>query len=123
LDFLRAPSKNRAGNTKLKSHFIKVAYDLKPVEQQHLMPGLITESCIWAYPKEDSFKKSLNFIRRNKESFLEDSKNLSNYLREKNNLKVIKGMYKDFNNEELSPYLKTVQEYEDEVDSLLDDLI
>jgi hypothetical protein len=32
-------------------------------------------------------------------------------------------MYKDFNNEELSPYLKTVQEYEDEVDSLLDDLI
>jgi Ni,Fe-hydrogenase III large subunit len=87
------------------------------------MPGLITESCIWAYPKEDSFKKSLNFIRRNKESFLEDSKNLSNYLREKKNLKVIKGMYKDFNNEELSPYLKTVQEYEDEVDSLLDDLI
>ncbi len=123
LDFLRAPSKNRAGNIKLKSHFIKVAYDLKPVEQQHLMPGLITESCIWAYPKEDSFKKSLNFIRRNKESFLEDSKNLSNYLREKNNLKVIKGMYKDFNNEELSPYLKTVQEYEDEVNSLLDDLI
>ena len=67
LDFLRAPSKNRAGRTKFKSHFIKVAYDLKPVEQQHLMPGLITESCVWAYPKEDSFKKSISFIRRNKD--------------------------------------------------------
>lgn len=96
LDFLRAPSKNRAGRVKLKSHFLKVDYDIDNVKQQHLMPGLITENCQWAYPKEESFKKNLRFIRKNKSSYLEDSNNLSLYLKENFSIEKINKKYQEF---------------------------
>jgi len=123
LDFVRAPSKNRAGNTKLKSHFLKVDYNLAPVNPQHLMPGLITKECIWAYPKEESFKKNIRFIRRNKEAYTQDALNLSNYLTEKFSIENIHNMYREFNNTQLGSYIEQQKEYESEVDSLLDDLI
>jgi glycosyltransferase involved in cell wall biosynthesis len=123
LDFLRAPSKNRAGKVKHKSHFLKVDYDLDVVRPEHLMPGLITEGCIWAYPREGSFKKNMKFIYNNKESFTEDANNLASYLVDKYSIENIRNKYTDFNTQQISPYMKMVEEYENEVDSLLDDLI
>jgi len=95
LDFLRAPVENRAGNKKIKSHFLKVDYDIDKVQQQHLMPGLITEDCSWAYPKESSFKKNLKLIRKNHNNYLTDSERLSNYLKDKFDLEKISEMYKN----------------------------
>ena len=87
------------------------------------MPGLITEGCIWAYPREGSFKKNMKFIYNNKESFTEDANNLASYLVDKYSIENIRNKYTDFNTQQISPYMKMVEEYENEVDSLLDDLI
>lgn len=101
LDFLRAPSKSRTGKTKYKSHFLKVSYDLKPVHTSHLMPGLISEGCIWAYPQEESFRKNLRFAYRNKSSLLEDTKNLQSHLKEKMSMSNISKKYREFAAENL----------------------
>ena len=95
LDFLRVPTENRAGKKKIVSHFLKVAYELDSVKKHHLMPGLITKECVWAYPKEESFKKNLRFITKNKESFLETTENLKNFLRSEFSLEKVKQKYKD----------------------------
>ena len=101
LDFLRIPVETRTGKKIIKSHFLKVDYDIKPVDQQHLMPGLITEGCEWAYPKEKSFKKNLRFIRKNKETIREDTENLVVYLTSKFDLREIKNRYKEINEQSL----------------------
>jgi len=104
LDFLRMPVKNRAGKNKIVSHFVKVDYDIAEVQQQHLMPGLITQGCKWAYPKEESFKKGLRSVRENNEKVLEDAKRLSSYLKEKNSLENIYNKYKEFNSTQTEAY-------------------
>ncbi len=96
LDFLRAPSKSRTGKTKYKSHFLKVSYDLKPVHTSHLMPGLISEGCIWAYPQEESFRKNIRFIRKNSYSFSEDSNNLRQHLENNYSINEVKNKYQLF---------------------------
>jgi len=104
LDFLRMPVKNRAGKNKIVSHFVKVDYDVAEVQQQHLMPGLITQGCKWAYPKEESFKKGLRSVRENNEKVLEDAKRLSSYLKEKNSLESVYSKYKEFNSTQIEAY-------------------
>jgi glycosyltransferase involved in cell wall biosynthesis len=99
LDFLRAPVKNRAGKSKIKSHFLKTSYDIKKVQSHHLMPGLINDNCEWAYPKEESFKKNMRLAFNNKQSLVDDSENLSSHLRENYNLRAIREMYKEFHRE------------------------
>ena len=85
----------------------KVDYEIKPVDPQHLMPGLITEGCEWAYPKEKSFKKNLRFIRNNKETIREDTENLALYLTNKFDLIKIKNRYKEVN-EQVFISIKTI---------------
>tara|TARA_S200002703_G_scaffold20579_1_gene16871 strand:- start:7133 stop:8407 length:1275 start_codon:yes stop_codon:yes gene_type:complete len=101
LDFLRAPIATKTGKKKIKSHFLKVDFNLEPVLNHHIMPGLITEGCIWAYPKEDSFKKNLRFVRNNKDLCLDDAENLQAYLQEKYKLSIIREKYKSFAKENL----------------------
>lgn len=107
LDFLRIPVETRTGKKIIKSHFLKVDYEIKPVDPQHLMPGLITEGCEWAYPKEKSFKKNLRFIRNNKETIREDTENLALYLTNKFDLIKIKNRYKEVN-EQVFISIKTI---------------
>ena len=123
LDFLKIPVETRTGKKIIKSHFLKVDYDIKPVDQQHLMPGLITEGCEWAYPKEKSFKKTLRFIRKNKETTVDDTENLSKYLKLNFNIQKIKGKYKELISSQIRPLTVQQEEYESEINSLLDDLI
>ena len=118
LDFLRAPSKNRAGNTKLKSHFLKVDYDIMPVQDKHLMPNLITKECEWAYPKEKSFRKNLRFIRKNKDQFVPDAESLKEYLRNKYSSENIHNKYK----EEISKNLPEKSKLQDEVEKMFSQL-
>ena len=96
LDFLRAPVNTRTGKKKIKSHFLKVDFDLKPVSPHHLMPGLITEGCIWAYPKEDSFRKNLRFVKKNKNLCMDDATNLQIHLRDTYSLSSVKERYQNF---------------------------
>ena len=123
LDFLRAPVKNAAGKTKLLSHFVKVDYKIEKVRPHHLMPGIITEECEWAYPKEESFRRGIQFVRSSKNKITEDAENLAIYLRDKFSIENIRNQYKEFNSIQIQPYIEQHEEYESEIDSLLDDLI
>ena len=59
------------------------------------MPGLISEGCIWAYPREESFRKNIRFIRKNSHSFLGDSNNLRQHLENNYSINEIKNKYKN----------------------------
>lgn len=118
LDFLRAPAKTKTNKVNYKSHFLKVDYDILNVQQHHLMPGLILPGSSWAYPKENSFKKNLRFIKNNKESVLQDSENLKDHLLAKFNLKAIKEMYR----ENILETLPTKSDLENEVDEMFSQL-
>jgi len=96
LDFLRAPVSTRTGKKKIKSHFLKLKYDIGKVQNNHLMPGLITKECEWAYPKEESFKEQIRLIRKNNQLLEYDVQNLSNYLCEKYSKENISQMYIKF---------------------------
>jgi len=63
LDYLRASIKNpKSGKAKIQSMFLKTKYKVEPVQQHHLMPGLITEGSEWCYPDEESFKKNIRIL-------------------------------------------------------------
>ena len=123
LDFLRAPVKNAAGKNKLLSHFIKVDYDINKVQPHHLMPGIITENCEWAYPKEESFRRGIQFVRNNKNEVIKDSHRLATYLRDKFSIENIHNQYKEFNKLQVQSCIEQHKKFESEIDSLLDDLI
>ena len=96
LDFLRAPVSTITNKKKTKSHFLKVKYNINKVQNNHLMPGLITKECEWAYPKEDSFREQIRLIRKHNRPLDYDVDNLTNYLCEKYSKENILDMYVNF---------------------------
>ena len=58
-DFLYAPKKNKKGVEKLRPHFSKIKYGLKPVQKEVLWQGVIEPYMQWAYPSEFSCKAAM----------------------------------------------------------------
>jgi glycosyltransferase involved in cell wall biosynthesis len=102
LDFLRIPVLSKSKKKKIKSHFMKVGYDIEKVKPHHLMPGLITEKCEWAYPREESFKKHLKSIRKGSRFLDFDVSRLTEYLRETQDISVVRDKYSKFLQKDLS---------------------
>lgn len=96
LDFLRAPVPTRTNKKKIKSHFLKVKYDIGKVQSGHLMPGLITKDCEWAYPKGDSFKEQMRLIKKHEKPLEYDVQVLTNHLLENYSRENITKMYINF---------------------------
>ncbi len=61
LDFLSAPYKN-SKKTKMKKLFAKVDYDLKPISDGSVWPGVLEKESRWAFAKEHSFKKQIRNV-------------------------------------------------------------
>jgi glycosyltransferase involved in cell wall biosynthesis len=66
------------------------------VQPHHLMPGLITEECQWAYPKEESFKENMRYVVKNKNLLKTQTDTLASYLKENFSIEVVKQKYQDF---------------------------
>jgi glycosyltransferase involved in cell wall biosynthesis len=96
LDFLRAPISTRTTKKKIKSHFLKVKYDIGKVQGEHLMPGLITQDCEWAYPKGESFKEQMRLIRKHEKPLEYDVQNLTNHLLKNYSRENVTKMYINF---------------------------
>ena len=64
-DFLYAPKKNKKGNEKLRPHFSKVNYELKPVQKEVLWKGVIEPNMLWAYPIETNCKIAMREAVKN----------------------------------------------------------
>jgi len=58
-DFLYLPTKDKKGKVKLKSQFLKVGYDILPVQPEAVWDGVIQKDSQWAYAKEGSYKMAL----------------------------------------------------------------
>ena len=60
------------------------------------MPELITPECEWAYPREDSFKKNMNYAIKNHKLIKAEADTLAAYLKENYNTTVVRQKYQDF---------------------------
>jgi len=61
LDFLYAPvTKKKTKKTRLRPHFCRVEYDIKPVQQEAYWTGVIEPEFMWCYARMGSYRNKLN---------------------------------------------------------------
>jgi glycosyltransferase involved in cell wall biosynthesis len=83
MDFLSAPVVNEtSGKSKVKNLFLKTKFEISPVKDKHLMPGLITKECEWCYPDGNSFKKNLRSAITGEKLHRSNSKILGEHIRQ-----------------------------------------
>ena len=84
LDFLYAPTKKKGSNkTKPRPHFVRVEYDLAPVQQEALWEGVIIPQALWAFARERSFKKALRTTIKEYKVRKSNAKKLKKYITER----------------------------------------
>ena len=83
-DFLYAPKKDKKGVEKLRPHFSKVNYDLKPVQKEVLWQGVIEPDMQWAYPSEASCKTAMREAVKNYGLLQGEAKRLKGWLEKEN---------------------------------------
>ena len=79
-DFLNIPVKDKKGKTKSKAMFSSVAFDMRPLQDNHLFPGILVKNSMWCYPKEWDVKKTLKSVVKNYKPLLSQAKKLKKYL-------------------------------------------
>jgi len=81
MDFLYAPKKKKGTNkTKARPHFIRVEYDLMPVQEEALWEGVIIPQAMWAFARERSYKKALRNTIAEHKRHLSAAKKLKKYV-------------------------------------------
>ena len=84
LDFLYAPTKkNGSSKAKSRPHFVRVDYDLGPVQQEALWEGVIVPEALWAFAREGSFKKALRSTIKEHNVRKSNAKKLKKYITER----------------------------------------
>ena len=83
MDYLSAPVVNETSKrSKVKNLFLKTKFEILPVKDKHLMPGLITKECEWCYPDGNSFKKNLRSVINGEKLHRKNSKILGEHIRQ-----------------------------------------
>ena len=81
LDFLYAPAKSKKSKReKNKAHFLKVEYDLKPIQKEAVWKGVLEEGSMWSYAKERSAKSRMRDLYVNHGRHRSTAKKLQKYL-------------------------------------------
>ncbi len=62
-DFLFMPEKNKKGKEKKKGKFLKVEFDILPVQKEAHWEGVIQPDSQWAFAKEGSYKMALRKMK------------------------------------------------------------
>jgi len=62
-DFLYISTKNKKGKLKPKPHFLKVDFDILPVQKEAVWDGVIEKDSQWSFAKEGSYKMALRKMR------------------------------------------------------------
>lgn len=81
-DFLYAPKKNKKGKEKLRAHFSKVNWDLKPVQKEAHWAGVIETDQEWAYPNANSCRIAMREAIKNYGMLQGEAKRLKAWLEE-----------------------------------------
>ena len=118
VDFLYMPNDSKSKKKKMKAMFADVDFTLGPVEDNAVWENVIHKDMVWCYPHEGSFKLRLRQVRKNYNKYLEKAKKLQDW--------VISEFESDKMHDKLSDLLHSsaaVKEMEDEIQSLLEDLL
>ena len=80
LDFLQKPTKDKKGKEKIKPHFAKVEYELKPVQPSARWEGVIQKDSNWAFPEQGSYKMRLREVYKDYGRFKSQAKKLQTWV-------------------------------------------
>ena len=81
-DFLYAPKKNKKGVEKMRPHFSKIPYDLRPVQKHVLWQGVIEPNMNWAYPSQPASKAVMRECYKNYGLVKSTAKKLQKWIKE-----------------------------------------
>lgn len=83
VDFLYAfVNDKKKGKLRLRPHFIKIDYDLKPVQKEAVWDGVVTADSRWCFVKRFSVKKGMREMFKNIEERRGIAKKLQKYVAE-----------------------------------------
>ena len=101
-----------------KDYFTSVDYTLRPVQKQAVWPGVVEENSLWAFADQGSYKMSLRYVLKNMDKAKEKANELQSLVLDKfSDESLFKGFCDHFYNEQEQ------KELEEEIDSLLGDLL
>lgn len=81
VDFLYAPKKDKdSGKIKMKPHFVKIDYDIQPIQKDAVVPGILQEDSQWCYPKNYSIRAGMKEVFKNYGTHLSNAKKLKEYI-------------------------------------------
>mgnify|MGYP003132817567 CR=1 FL=1 len=110
-------------NVPPKPHFYEVAFDIKPVPQEAVWENVIVKESGWAYAREQSFKQQIrtcynDIINKNEDSIALKSCDRATQLTQQFSKE---NLYEQFVNAVYD--FESMEEQQEEVESLLEDLI
>jgi glycosyltransferase involved in cell wall biosynthesis len=86
LDFLYAPPENMSKSAKKKKtkkpYFAVVDYNLAPIPQEAVWPGVLEQNSMWCYPEEGSFKLRMRQVRKDYDKWSKRAKYLQKWILE-----------------------------------------
>jgi len=80
VDFLCMPQKNKKGKEVTKPQFACVDYDIQPIQQESIWPGVLEENSMWCYPKPGSFKMRLREVYKDYGRFKKQATQLQKWI-------------------------------------------
>ena len=122
VDFLYAPKKDKkTGKTKNRAHFVKIDFELKPVEKEAVWDGVIQADSQWCWVKDHSVRNSMREVRKNHTVHLSAAKKLSSHILEN----FSEEKQKDFFAETSIPeeFIKNQKQQLEEIDNMLEALL
>ena len=82
VDFLYLPVKDKkTGKEKLKSHFARVKYNVRPIQEDAVWDGVLQKDSMWCYPEQGSYKMRLREVHRDYNRFKSQAKKLNKWIR------------------------------------------
>ena len=81
VDFLYAPKKDKKGKDRSKAHFMKVDYNISPIQEEAVWEGVLQRDSQWCFPKESSFRHAMREMYKNYGPRKSEAKKLAKYVR------------------------------------------
>ena len=79
-DFLFMPVKNKKGRTKTRPGFLKVDYEMKPIQKEAIWKTVLEEDSMWCYPKDNSYKIRLREVTKDYPRIKSQAKRLQKHI-------------------------------------------
>ena len=80
-DFLKAPKKDKdSGKIRMKSHCVKIDFELKPVQAEAVWNGVIQADSKWAFVKQSSAKEAMREMVKNLPPQLANARKLQEHV-------------------------------------------